>query len=196
MHALCKQPAASQLFLEIVIPALIPLLPSPTTCVFDGALYRKLLSQLARLSTVKSLRLRANDWYLPRGCSYFDESCSWVWRRWSDLVLDFRIQAILKSLQSLKIGCLQHHETQALADEVAKLRLINLEIHSSPWVSDEDHQHYLIGEERYDSPLMLFFYSLARRNGPSLLPNSLPSSPETLIVRDNFHVFKESTKQI
>ena len=112
------------------------------------------------------------------------------------MVLDFTIQAILENLQSLKIGRSQRHETQALADGVAKLRLVNLEIHSSPWVSEEDDQHCLTGDEMYYLPLMLFIHSLARRNGPSLLPSSSPSSPEALIVRDSFDVVKKSTKQI
>ena len=195
-HARCSQPAASQLSLEIAIPTLLPLLPNVTTCVFDGALYRETLSQLVGVPNLKRLELRADDWYLQQGCSYLDDSHSWVWRRWSDLILDFRILANLRNLQSLKIGRLQHHEARGLAEGVAKLRLINLEIHCSPWVRDEDPRHYLTGGQTYDSPLMLLFYSLVRRCGPSLLPSALPSTLETLILRDRFHIFRQPTKQI
>ncbi|KAL9068047.1 MAG: hypothetical protein Q9161_006492 [Pseudevernia consocians] len=190
-----NQPAASQLSLEIAIPKLLPLLPNLTSCVFDGALYRETLSQLVHISALKRLELRADDWYLQQGCSYLDESRSWVWRRWSDLVLDFRVLANLKSLQSLKVGRLQHHEARGLAEGVARLRLVNLEIHSSPWVNDEDPRHYLAGGKTYDSPLMFFFYSLIHRYDSNLLPSALPSTIETLILRDRFHAFGKPTKQ-
>lgn len=195
-HALCSQPAASQLSLEIAIPTLLLLLPNVTSCIFDGALYRETLSLLVGVTNLKRLELRADDWYLQQGCSYLDESHSWVWRQWSDLILDFRVLTNLKSLQSLKVGRLQHHEARSLAEGVAKLRLINLEIHSSPWVRDEDPRHYLAGGQTYDSPIMLFFYSLVRRCGPSPLPSALPSTLETLILRDRFHVFRQPTEQI
>lgn len=195
-HTLRNEPAPSQSSLEIAIPILLPLLPNLTSCVFDGALYRDTLRQLVRISTLKRLELRADDWYLQQGCSYLDESRSWVWRRWSDLILDFRVLARLKGLQSLKIGRLQHHEARGLAEGVARLRLINLEIHSSPWVNDEDPRHYLAGGKTYDSPLIFFFYSLTRHYGPSPLPKGLSSTLETLILRDRFHVLGLPAKQI
>lgn len=80
----CSQPAASQLALDIAIPALLPLLPNLTSCVFEGALFRETLSQLVRTSTLKRLELRADDWYPQQACAYLDESHSWIWRRWSD----------------------------------------------------------------------------------------------------------------
>lgn len=195
-HALRNEPAASQSALEFAIPTLLPLLPKLISCVFDGALYRETLSQLVQISNLKHLDLRGDDWYLQQACSYVEESHSWVWRRWSDLVLDFRVLANLKSLQSLKIGRLQHHEARGLAEGVALLRLIRLEIHSGPWVKDEDPRHYLAGGITYDSPLMFFFYSLTRTYGSGLLPRGLPSTLETLILRDRFHVFGKPTKQI
>ena len=195
-YALHNQPAPSQLSLEIAIPTLLPLLPNLISCAFDGALYRDTLSQLVRISTLKRLELRMDDWYLQQGCSYLDESRSWVWRRWSDLILDFRVLAKLKGLQSLKIGRLQHHEARGLAEGVARLRLINLEIHSSPWVNDEDPRHYLAGGKTYDSPLMFFFCSLNGHGGPSPLPKGLPSTLETLILRDRFHIFGLPTKHV
>ena len=188
-HVLCNQPAASQLSLDIAIPTLLPLLPNLTTCVFDGALYRETLSQLVRVSNLKRLELRADDWYLQQGCSYLDESNSWVWRRWSDLVLDFGVLANLQSLQSLKIGRLHHGEARGLAEGVAKLQLINLEIHSGPWVSDNDPRRNVAATQMYDSPLMFFFYLLGRCYGPSHPPSALPSTLETLILRDRFHPF-------
>lgn len=194
-HALRNEAAASQRALESAIPTLLPLLPNVTRCVFDGALYRETLSQVVQISNLKYLKLRGDDWYLQQGCSYIEESNRWVWRHWSDLVLDFRVLANLKSLQSLNIGRLQHSEARGLAEGVARLRLINLEIHSSPWVKDEDPRHYLAGGKTYDSPLMFFFYSLIRRHGPGLLPRGLPSTLEALILRDRFHVFGTPTKQ-
>lgn len=101
-----------------------------------------------------------------------------------------------RSLQSLKIGRLIHHEAQGLAEGVARLRLINLEIHSSPWVKDQDPRHHLAGGETYDSPLMFFFYSLIHRNGPSHLSRGLRSTLETFILRDRFHIMGRPTKQM
>ncbi len=193
-HALYNQPAASQLSLEIALPTLLPLLPKIISCVFDGALYRETLSQLVRITNLKRLELRADDWYLQQG-SYLDESRTWIWRRWSDLVLDFRVLANLKSLQSLKVGRLQHHEARGLAEGVARLPLIDLEIHSSPWVKDEDPRHSLAGGKTYDSPLVFFFYSLTHRYDSNLSPTGLPPTIETLILRDRFHVFGKPTKQ-
>ncbi|CAD6581096.1 MAG: hypothetical protein ASARMPREDX12_000352 [Alectoria sarmentosa] len=195
-HALRNEPAASQRALEVALPTLLPLLPILSRCVFDGALYRETLSQLVQISNLKHLELRGDDWYLQQGCSYIEDSHSWVWRRWSDLILDFRVLANLKSLRSLKIGRLQHHEAQGLAEGVARLQLINLEIHSSPWVKDEDPRHNLAGNKTYDSPLMFFFYSMTRRRGPGLSPRGLPSTLETLILRDRFHVYGKPTKHI
>ncbi len=194
-QALCNQPAVSQLSMETALPALLPLLPNLTSCVYDGVLCRETLSQLVRISTLKCLELRADDWYLQQGC-YTDESRSWVWRRWSDLILDFRVLANLNNLHSLKIGRLQHHEAQGLAEGIARLRLTNLEIHSSPWISHGDPRHYLTGSKMYASPLMFFFYYLARREGPSLLPSGLPSTLETIILRDRFYVVKEPMEHV
>ena len=196
IHDSRNQPAASQLSLEIVIPTLLPLLPDLTSCTFDGALYGETLSQLVRISTLKRLELHANDWYLQQSCSYVDESRTWVWRRCSDLVLDFRVLANLKSLQTLKLGRLQHHEARGLAEGVARLRLIDLEIHSSPWVKDEDPRYYIAGGKKYDWPLMFFLYVLVHRYRPNLLPRGFPSTLETLVLRDRFHLFGNATRQI
>ncbi|KAM0801114.1 hypothetical protein BDR22DRAFT_209778 [Usnea florida] len=194
-HALRNEPAASQSALEIAILALLSLLPNLTHCIFDGALYRETLSQFVQIPNLKNLDLRGDDWYLEQACSYIEESHSWVWRRWSDLVLDFRVLANLQSLRSLKVGRLQHHEARGLAEGVLRLRLVYLEIRSSPWVKDEDPRHYLAGGITYDSPLMFFFYSLTRPYGQGLMPRGLPSTLETLILRDRFHVFGRPTKQ-
>lgn len=190
-QALSDQAVVSQLSLDFVIPTLLPLLPNLTACVFDGALYCKTLSQLVKVSTLKRLELRADDWYLQQGDSDPDESHSWVWRRWFDLSLNFKVLANLQSLQSLKIGRLHHEEAKGLAKVVAKLRLIDLEIHSSPWVSDDDLRRVLAGRQWFDSPLMFFLYFLGRRHGPGLLPRALPSTLETLILRDRFHPFTQ-----
>ena len=196
-HTLRNHSAASQPSLERAILELLSLLPNITSCVFYGALYRETLSQLVRKSTLKRLELRADDCYLQQAFSSLDESRGWVWRRWSDLVLDFRVLARLRSLQSLKIGRLIHHEAQGLAERVVRLRLIYLEIHSSPWVKDKDpRHHHLAGGKTYDPPLMFFFYSLLHRNGPIHLSRGLPSTLETLILRDRFHIFGRPTKQM
>ena len=137
-HALHNQSAAIQLSLEIVITTSLPLLPNPTSCAFDRSLSRETLSQLVRKSSLKRLELRADDWCLQQACSSLEEPRSWVWRQWSDLVLDLRVLAKLKSLQSLKVGRLTHHEAQDLAEGVARLRLIKLDIHSSLWLNDRD----------------------------------------------------------
>ncbi len=193
-HALCNQPAVSQLSMETALPALLPLLPNLTACVYDGVLCRETLSKLVRISTLKCLELRADDWYLQQEC-YTDESRSWVWCRWSDLILVFRVLANLTNLHSLKIGRLQHHEARGLAEGIARLRLTNLEIHSSPWISHGDTRRYLTGSKTYASPLMFFFCHLTRRDGPSLLPSALPSTLETIILRDRFYVVKEPTRR-
>lgn len=190
-QALCDQAAVSQLSLDLAIPTLLPLLPNLTACVFDGSVYCKTLSQLVKVSTLKRLELRADDWYLQQGDPDPDESRSWVWRRWVDLPLKFRVLANLQNLQSLRIGRLHHEEAKGLAEVVANSRLINLEIRSSPWVSDDDLRRVPAGRQWFDSPLMFFFYFLGRRHGPGLLPKALPSTLETLILRDRFHPFTQ-----
>lgn len=82
-------------------------------------------------------------------------------------------------------------EHEGLAEGVANSRLVSLEIHSGPWVNDEDPRHHLAGGKTYDSPLT-FFYSPTHRYGPSLLPRALPSTLETLILRDPFSCFSEN----
>lgn len=203
-QALCNQATVSHLSLEIAIATLFPLLPNLTACVFDGALYGETLSQVVKVSTLKRLDLRADDWYLQHGARGPDESRSWVWRSWFDLHLNFRLLANLPNLQSLKVGRLHHEEARGLANAVAKLRLIDLEIHSSPWMTEE-HLHPRgdrTGRQCFDSPLMFFFYFSGRRPRPGRLPNALPSTLETLVLRDRFHpftqddIFAPPTKQL
>lgn len=189
--ALCNQAAVLHLSLEIAMPILLPLLPNLTACVFDGALYGQTLIQLVKVTTLKRLELRADDWYLHQGDPNPNESRSWVWRRWFDLPVNFRVLANLKNLQSLKVGRLHHEEAKGLAKVVAKLRLIDLEVHSSPWVRYDDRRRVPAGRQWFDSPLMFFFYFLGRRRGPGILPKALPSTLETLILRDRFHPFTQ-----
>ena len=93
------------------------------------------------------------------------------------------------------MGRLQYHQAQGLVEGVAELRLVNLEIHSSPSVSDEGSRNEATGDNTYNSPLIFFFYTLLHCYGPSLLSGTLLSTLETHILRDHFHVLRNARRQ-
>ena len=118
--ALCNKQAASQLSLILAISILLLLLLNLIACIVGGASYRETLSQIIQVHVLKSFELRAHDWYFWRGCSSLDESHWWIWHHLLYSVLDFRF------LGSLEIGRLPHHEARGLAEEIARLQLIDL----------------------------------------------------------------------
>ncbi|KAL2044812.1 hypothetical protein N7G274_002587 [Stereocaulon virgatum] len=174
---------------ERAMPTLISLLQRTWACSFDGPLYHSHLSSIIQVGHLKTLDLRASDWFLELGT--ISLACeNLVQRTWKDLILDFSILANLTGLQDLKVGRLLPAEARSLAVGITPLKLTHLSVSASIWAQPADPRSYIAGGAGDASPIFDFLKKLVhyQRDDLGLELVGLPSTLETLVVCDRYRL--------